>query len=188
MRPQDFIICSDFDDTINRLVPNWVNWLNEHYGFDVKYEDIKNWDMSIAYPELTISQICAPLKNREFWKTVDMKPDAVYYVNKLIEEGFQFYLVTASAHTTIQAKVEECLLRYFPNFDNHNIITTYHKHLIKCNVLIDDYVPNLINSNAVKILMNAPHNVNSCNIEDFRVSSWKEIYEIVHQLLIAMNT
>lgn len=180
--PNDFIICSDFDDTINDLVKCWIIWLNNKYGTNVTYEDIKSWDMSLAFTTLTVDQICEPLKDREFWKTVTMKPDAVYWIRKLISEGFQFYIVTASYHTTIQAKIEECLLRHFPEFDCHNLMTTYRKDLIKCNMLIDDYLPNLIGTDAVKVVMTANHNKNNHDIADFRVETWEGIYKLVHEL------
>ena len=35
MRPQDFIIMSDFDDTMNQLIPAWIKWINEEYGYNV---------------------------------------------------------------------------------------------------------------------------------------------------------
>ena len=106
IRPQDFIICSDFDDTINDLVKAWIKALNNVHGTHVRYEDIKSWNMQKAFFTLTEEELCAPLKSRLFWKTVDIKPDAKYYINKLIKEGFQFYIVTASAHPTIQANVK----------------------------------------------------------------------------------
>ena len=43
---KDFVICSDFDDTINELLLSWLKWLNNKYGLSVNYEDITEWDMT----------------------------------------------------------------------------------------------------------------------------------------------
>ena len=183
MRPEEFVICSDFDDTINDLLQSWVTWLNMKYGTSTKYEDIHEWDLQQAFPTLTMDQICDPLHDRAFWQQVDVKPDAVEYVNKLIAEGFNFYIATASSFNTIQVKTEECLFKFFPAFDSKHIIAIYDKQLLNCHVIIDDNPLNLKGSRAVKILFDAPHNQNSGHVEDFRVTSWEEIYDIIHELM-----
>ena len=187
MEMKDIIICSDFDDTINNLLPAWISWLNNEYNYTVKVDHIQEWNLSKYYPNLSKEQIYSPLYTEEFWKTVSIKSDAVEYITKLIDEGAQFYIATASPYHNIRIKVESCLLPYWPEFDSKRLITIYNKQLLNCTFLIDDYVDNLIGGNYIKVLMDAPHNQNSNGIEDFRVTSWKEIYEIIHQYIEAHN-
>ena len=185
MKMSDIIVCSDFDDTINNLLPAWLNWLNNMYGYNVKTEDIVEWGMEKVYPNLAPSQIYEPLRLEEFWKTVTIKQDAMEYIPKLIDEGVTFYIATATSFHNICTKVENCLLPNLPFMTKEHIISIHHKHLLKCTFLIDDYPKNLEGGDYIKILMNAPHNQNSNNIEDYRVSSWKEIYDIIHQYINA---
>lgn len=46
-------ILVDMDDTIVQLLQAWLLKLNENYGLDVAYEDIRSWDIEEAFPELT---------------------------------------------------------------------------------------------------------------------------------------
>ena len=81
---KDIIIACDMDDTIEYLVPAWIKWLNAKHGTTVRYLDIKNWNMQLAFPTLTWDQIFEPLKLEEFWDTVAPMKDAQYYIPKLI--------------------------------------------------------------------------------------------------------
>ena len=49
---KDIVIACDMDDTIEYLVPAWIKWLNAKHGTTVKYLDIKNWNMQLAFPPL----------------------------------------------------------------------------------------------------------------------------------------
>ena len=185
MKLNDIIVCSDFDDTINNLLPAWLTWLNNMYGHNVHPSDITEWNMGKAYPNLTPTQIYEPLRIKEFWETVTIKPDAIEYIPKLIEEGVKFYIATATSFRNIGVKVETCLLPNLPFISKEQIISIHHKQLLKCTFLVDDYPANLSGGDYIKILMDAPHNRNSGDIEDFRVSSWKEIYDIIHEYVDA---
>ena len=174
------VVCSDFDDTINNLLPTWVNYLNNTYKLNVDYRNICEWDIPKFFPELTPEQIFRPLYEKSFWEKVTLKEDAAYYISKLINEGVDFYISTSTSHTTIFNKVESCLLPNLPMIDKKKIITIHNKSLLKCDFIIDDGIFNLKSSDAIKILMDAPHNQIGTGIEDYRVYSWKEIYDIIH--------
>ena len=187
MKPEEFVICSDFDDVMNELVPTWISWLNSKHETKVRYEDVVEWDLEKVFPNLSIDEICEPLHLADFWESVPPKAEAAYYINKLIDEGFPFYVVTSSFYRVVESKFDSCLFRHFPFLTKRNVIITYNKQMIKCNMMIDDAVFNLEGGDYIKVLMNTPHNQNSSMIEDFRVSSWEEIYSIVHQLMDAVK-
>jgi len=120
----------------------------------------------------------------EFWDNVTPIEGSVGYVKKLIEEGFQFYVVTSSHHDTVSAKFNRVLFKYYPFIDRHNIITTSNKQLIKMHILIDDGPHNIV-GDYYGLLMEAAHNRNwdeSKHEKVTRVRSWKEIYEKVHEI------
>lgn len=184
MRPEDFIIGSDMDDTLTKLVIPWYQWLNRKYNKHVDpYADI-HWNPEVQYPDLSSMQIFEPLFTDEFWDTVTPIDNAVHYVKKLIEEGFSFYVVTSSHHDTVSAKFNRVLFRYFPFINRHNIITTSNKQLIKCHVLIDDGPHNIV-GDYHGLLMEASHNRQwdeTKHPKVTRVHTWKEVYEKVHEL------
>lgn len=183
--PHEFIIACDMDDTIEYLVPAWIKWLNNEYNFDIKYQDVTDWRMETAFPMLTPTQIFEPLFTEDFWKTVEPMKDAIKYIKLLIDEGFPFYIVTSSHHRTLDFKFKHILQKYFPFIDRHNIIVTYNKQLIRCNVLIDDGTHNIVGP-YIGLLKDTPHNwwfkeKDTKNI--YRVHCWKEIYEKIHEII-----
>ena len=108
------------DDTIEYLVPAWIKWLNAKYGTNTTYLDIKSWN------------------------TVEPMKDAQEYIPKLIEEGFQFYIVTSAPPDTIKHKAQQCLFKHFPYLKWENVIVARKKQLIHCNILIDDAMHNIV--------------------------------------------
>jgi 5'(3')-deoxyribonucleotidase len=111
------------------------------------------------------------------------------YVSKLHSEGFSIYIVTSSHYSTVSNKFRDALFPYFPFIDYNHIIVCNAKQLVRGNVLIDDGVHNLLDSDTLKatyskILFSANHNKYfDCDKTDiYRVHNWNEAYEIVERL------
>lgn len=177
-------ILIDMDDTIEHLLISWVDYINKRYGTTVKYEDVTEWDLRVAFPELTDKQLHGLLEEEEFWKTVKPMDRASETVQWMLDQGHEVYIVTASAYRTIQPKMEHVLFKYFPFLTWDNVIITTHKQMIRGDVLIDDAPHNLIGGKYVKVLMNAPHN-QSFDAEAngmCRVKSWSEVQSVIEGL------
>ena len=177
------IILCDADDTLEDLLPYWLDELNQTYGYNVKKDDVKSWNLKAAYPTLTQQQIDAPVFGDELWSKITPVKDSSYYLQRLIEDGHNVYIVTAANYQSIEAKVNR-LLEIFPFFHWKKIITTWDKQLIKGDVLIDDGIHNLIGGDYVKLLFDQPHNrnINEENYDIIRVHSWAEVYERVCEI------
>lgn len=177
------ILLIDVDDTIEDLLSAWLKSLNDKYGTNVCNDEITDWDVSKFFPTLTREQVFEPLHYDEFWETVKPKPDAVEYVKKLFDEGYEIYLCTSTDYRIIRAKYEFIIKKYFPYIEWNHVIVAYRKQMIKADYLIDDDVHNLENGNFIKILMSAPHNRNYDAESNgmIRVNNWKEIYEIINK-------
>lgn len=179
------VIVTDFDDVMNELLVHWLEVLNTIYFKHVLYENVTDWDMTKAYPDLTPKQIYSPLESEEFWDEVEPNYQAIYYIHKLIKEGHKVLVCTASKYTTLKAKFDNCLFRYFDYLTYKDIIICQDKSLIQCDVIIDDYWENIKNSKAIKILKRSPYNKKAD--PDFEVYDWKEIYEIIENLEFVRN-
>ena len=177
------IIGLDFDGTINNMLDTWVEWLNKKHGTDVKVSDITDWELAKAFPDLSKRELFEPLNTSEFWYYVTIKPGAVEIIEKLIQDGHKIYIVTSSHYRTLPAKLDNCLFAQLPFLKKEDIIITYDKSLIKCDILLDDAEHNLINFRGIKVLFNALYNKNS-TVQDFRVTSWEDFYELVNELKI----
>lgn len=170
-------ILIDMDDVLENFSEAWINALNEEYGTDVDVNEARDWKMEKSFPDLTPAQIYAPLYDDAFWLTVRPIPGASEALERLIAEGNEIYVVTASNYTTLKTKMEDVLFRFYPFLDWRNVIVAYRKQMICGDVLIDDGPHNLVGGDYVKILYDAPHN------RDFdaegngviRAGSWDEI-------------
>lgn len=179
-----FTICIDMDDTIENLLPAWINWLNDEHNLHTSISDVRGWDISELYPSLTAEEIFAPLYDKEFWATVSPKADAVKYIYKLIEDGQDVYICTASHYATIKYKFEAIINKFFPSIDWNKFIVTSNKQMIKCDIMIDDGPQNLINGDYIRVLFDAPHNKDfdekAYNMK--RVHNWEEAYNLIVDL------
>lgn len=171
------ILC-DADDTIQELTVHWLAELNKKYNYKVKKEDVKSWDMTKAFPELTPEEVMEPLYNNEFWDRTTPIAGSTYYLKKLIDDGHRIKIVTASNPETFEAKTKK-LLELFPFLSKEQIIRENNKQKVSGDVLIDDGIHNLIGGSYIKFLFNQPNNVNfdEKEYDITRVYSWKEVYE-----------
>lgn len=170
------ILC-DADDTIENLTVHWLDVLNNRYNYNVKKEDLKIWDMTAAFPELSKEAVLEPLYEEKFWDNITPIEDSGYYLNRLIDEGHELYIVTASIPETFDAKVRK-LIQLFPFLCHSQIILSHNKQQIDGDVLIDDGVHNLIGGRYRKLLFHQPNNsyFKEDDYDITRVFSWKDVY------------
>lgn len=177
-------ILVDMDDVMEDLLPAWLEVLNEKTGKAVFLGDITEWNFDDLYPELTKEQIREVLNSWDLWRRVYPKTGAKEYMRRLIEDGHDVYVVTASHPDTMSEKYNTVICEHFPFIKATQIISTYHKQMIRGDVLIDDGPHNLAGGDYFKILMDAPHNraVDEHQIGAVRVQSWYEVYDIIQKL------
>lgn len=173
-------ILVDADDTIEYLLKAWMAILNERYNTSVQVSDITSWNLQDAFPSLTKEEVYAPLREDSIWDKVEPNRYAIHYIRKLIEDGHDVYIVTATHYSTYKAKMEKVLLRHFP-IRPENVIVAYNKGMIRGDVRVDDAVHNLEGYDGVKILIDAPHNrdYNARAHGVHRVSWWGDVYKII---------
>ena len=182
MERRIFTVGCDLDDSIEYLIEAWITYLNNKYQLNVKYENVKHWDMSKSFPTLTEKEIVEPLFMDSFWETVKPMPDAVEYLKKLMDDGHQVYICTNSHYKTLASKMDNVLFKYFPFITWDNVIICKNKQMIKCDYLIDDGSHNIV-GDYKGLLINTPYNENFDetkypNVR--RVYSWKQIYNIIN--------
>lgn len=178
------IILVDMDDTIEQLLEAWLRAVNERYGRSVRYEDVHDWDIALAYPGLTWDQVYGIPMETGFWRTVDPIPGAAEALQRLMAAGHEVYIVTATECDSVPEKMNDLLFRYFPFLSWRQVIITSNKQLIRGDVLIDDGPHNLEGGAYRKILMTAAHN-RGYDAEAhgmIRVNNWDEIEAAIEQI------
>lgn len=177
-------ILVDMDDTIENLLGAWVDTLNKKYGTNVKPDEVKQWDISVAFPSLDWQSVYEPLLSDDFWRCVKPIDGASDALKRLIADGHKVFIVTASAYETLRVKMDYALFRYFPFLNWNDVIITSNKQMIKGDVLIDDGIHNLKGGDYEKILMDAPHNrgYNAKRNGMTRVNNWNEVYQRICEI------
>lgn len=174
-------ILIDMDDTIEYLLVEWLDMLNEQFGTHVTEDDIHEYDLTVAFPCLSPDDVYAPLFTKELWERVKPVPGARYAIERLQNDGHDVYIVTSSNFQTIYTKISSIIYRYFPTIDSQHIILASKKQMIRGDVLIDDAPHNLIGGDYLKIMPTAAHNrdFNAAGNRIIRADSWNEIYNII---------
>ena len=176
-------IAVDMDDVLVDLIGAWTNYLNKHHSLQVSIEDIKEWDMKKAFPTLTNEQIYEPLHIADFYKTIKPFECAMEYLKKLKEEGFEIRVVTATFYKCAESKLDNALFPYFDFISSKEVILCYDKHLIRADILFDDYYKNLERFKGIRVLKDMPYNKDAPNSSyDFRVTNFKDFYNRIHML------
>ena len=174
-------ILVDMDDVLEQLLDGMIRYINSRYGTKTTLDDIREWELASAFPGLSREQIYSPELDPDFWKDVKPMPGANEALQKLIADGHEIYIVTASLYQTLPEKMDEVLFRYFPYISWDHVIVTHNKHLIHGDVLVDDGPHNLTGGSYRKILFEAPHNRNfdESSIGAKRARTWEEVYELI---------
>lgn len=176
-------IAIDFDGVLNNLPEVWKNYLNEFFYKDseeYKVEELKYYDMCRNFPNLSYSSIMFPLRDSDFWKTVEENPGASDMIN-LLQECYKvkIVVVTAESPESWSIKYRECFRRLFPNFKGDDIIVTSHKGMLSCDVLVDDNPQYLSEFKGTKVLMGATYNKNTDVDYDAKVNSIEELQDFL---------
>lgn len=174
-------ILIDMDDTIEGLLCVWTEYLNERYGLAVTERDVCDWDLSLAYPSLTRRQVYEVLYEDALWERIKPLPEAPEYMQKLLDDGHDIYIVTSSNYPTLKTKMDKVLFKYFPFINWNHVIITSNKQMVKGDVLVDDGPHNLVGGDYLKIMMDAPHNrgFDGDRHGIRRVKAWADVYDII---------
>lgn len=178
-------ILVDADDTIHNLTDAWIWYLNDRYGTSVRRSDVTDWDFSKAFPDIRWDDVYEALFDVELWKRVKPLPGAVKYLKKLIDDGNEVYIVTASHPRTVDMKTQEAIFKNFPYLDYKHLIITSNKQMVAGDIIIDD-APHNLGGGRLGMMMTAPHNIEVSDdalaeLNAVRVDGWKEIYELIHE-------
>lgn len=175
------IILTDADGVLENLTHVWVELLNETYGRDVKYDDIREWDMCKAFPGLTREQVYGMELEDEIYNRMRPIEGAAEVLKKVIDAGHQLYVVTDTPYQIFKQKMDKVIFKYYPFLTWKNIIVTSNKKIIKGDVMIDDGIHNLEGADYEKILVSAPYNeyYDAEGNGMHRVHSWNEIENVL---------
>ena len=178
------IIACDIDNTICNLQETVLELFNKNNGTSYTLDDFTDYNVE------NVMSIKEAIKLKEMYasKTIYnyVKPivKAQECLQRLVNDGHQVYLVTDAVPKNYSEKVA-WVRHFFPFIDEAHIVAMKHKHLFKCDVLIEDNVQNLIAGlHYDRVLLNYPWNqkVHDEVYDIYRCKNWNEIVGVINKI------
>lgn len=170
------ILAVDIDETVVDVIPTWNKWCSAF--FDTAYFG-DEYDLTKIYGEEAMSFWSTPF----LYQKLSPKPDAVEYLTKLNQEGWEIGFVTYCKKAHLSSKCK-WIKQHFPFYKFIN--ATKEKGYTRCDYFIDDRHKYLNQQpDSVKcILMDTPYTQDqeldgSGDRWIVKVKNWKEIYELL---------
>lgn len=178
------VIACDVDDVICNLQEVVIELFNNKFGSNYALEDFTDYDIMNILPTQDAITMKDMYGMSGLYSKVKPISGAQEALEKLINLGHQVYLVTAAIPETYGEKVA-FIKRFFPYIDDGHIIAMKHKHMFRCDVMIDDNLQALLaKPYYYRICFDRPWNrsVNDWTYDIRRVNNWNEIVEVVNKI------
>ena len=178
------VIACDVDDVICNIQEVVIELFNNKFGSKYTLEDFTEYDIMNILPTQDAIVMRDMYGSNGLYNKVKPIPGAQEALEKLINLGHQVYLVTAAIPETYGEKVA-FINRFFPCIDDGHIVAMKHKHMFKCDIMIEDNLQVLLaKPYYYRICFDRPWNrsVNDWTYDIHRCNSWNEIVEVVNKI------
>ena len=176
------IIMCDIDNVICNLQEAVVGLFNERYGTNYTLEDFNDYNIENVLSMQEASLMKEMYSENGIYDFVKPIAKSQNGLKKLINSGHQVYLVTDAIPRIYHEKVE-WVHHFFPFIDDAHIVAMKHKHLFKCDIMIEDNMQNLISgAHYDRICFDYPWNRNfHDHIYDiYRCEDWDVIVDVIN--------
>ena len=177
----------DFDSVLVNTTEEWIKVLNNTHGTNVKYSDIKDWDMKLAFPSLKEDEILKPLMSDFFW-LIKIKPiqDSQMIIQYLFDDKHDIKVVSNTHYENAYIKTN-MMKKFFPCLKSTDFVSVQDKSRYTGDLLLDDCLDNLISFNGYKILFSQPWNekydykaLSALHIQ--RVDNWLDFDRLITEM------
>lgn len=178
------IIMCDVDGVLNDLVEKTLELYNSRYNKNIQISEITTYNFFECLSYEDAQGIISLFKEKSLWDSLKPLAGAQNAIKQLIKREHQVYLATATDPINFEWKIE-WLKQYFPFIPSDNVIRIMDKSLLKCDVLIDDNLDNLINVFCDRIVLNQPWNQSQTKnyaYNIWRAYEWCEIPNIINNI------
>lgn len=176
----------DIDGVIRDINTQMCIVYNKIFGTNIKDEDIKVWDLEVTFPMpedygvKTAKDLFFRFYNKEIFLEAQPYPKAIETINELKEEGYYIHFVSAQHSPENKALAIEWLTRHNVEFDA--ISLTDKKHLIKGDLILDDYPGNFegFPATVTQVLLDRPYNHDYD--AEYRIYELSQLKEVLQDL------
>ena len=178
------IICVDVDNVLNDLAIKTLDLYNNRTGKNIQIENITSYNFFDCLPQEDANAIIALFEEKELWDSLKPLPNSQDVLKLLIKNGHRVYLATATNPINFKWKVD-WTTKYFPFISSDNIIRIMDKSILKCDIMIDDHLDNLIGNFCDRICIDYPWNRSSSKDVSYdikRANNWNDVPLIINNI------
>jgi 5'(3')-deoxyribonucleotidase len=183
----------DIDNVICTTSEAVIEYLNERLPITLSLDDINEYWMEKSIPEQYRWAVGLAFHDSAMWKKVKMIEGAAKGIKTLYKNGNEIFFVTSTTPDNLKKKIK-FLKRNLPflsgNYINDHIITIKQKTLLNLDIMIDDYLDNLIGERSYySICLAYPWNIKIISEEPnfIRVKNWRDIIITIENLTFLKN-
>ena len=177
------IFCIDCDNVLCNLQDVVINIFNAKYDKKYTLKTFDKYSIAECLPKEEAMNMLSIYKEAGIYDLVKPLNGAQNAIKKLIRAGHEVYVVTDSSQCIFEEKSN--WIKYnFPEIDDAHIICMKHKWLLRCDVMIEDNLDNLINGHHYdRILIDYPWNkAHDEAYGIYRVSNWNDVLDAVNKI------
>lgn len=169
----------DMDGVTADLLAHWLDTLTQQTGIIRTKDDVKEWSVHKAYPELSPGQVYSLLDEPDFFRHLAPVPQAVSTLRRLMAKHEVVFLTACTKGH--RAKLE-WIAEHIPEFNLDNVVFAKRKELVQGDFLLDDYTLNLESwqsawPGGVPVCFAAAYNTDWNG--NYRVDNWLQFEELV---------
>ena len=178
------IIACDMDCVLNNLMEKTLEIYNAQNRKNIQMSDLTSYNFHDCLNKEDADGIIKLFKSKALWDSLTPISGAKEGLKKIVDAGHRVYIVTATAPENFTWKIN-WIKKYFPFFNTDNVVRAMDKSLIKCDILIEDCIDQLIKHKlCYRLCLDYPWNR---NVHDFtygihRCKNWNEILESINQI------
>lgn len=174
----------DCDNTINNLQEVVIDTFNKRYNKQYTLENFTHYNIEECLDRQEATNMKAIYSEPGIYDRVKPLHDAKNILQKLMRSGHEIYIVTHSIPSIFEEKCN-WIKYHFPFIDDNHIVAMSHKHLLRCDIMVEDNLETLTAKPFYhRICIDYPWNRDTWDevYGIYRVNSWKEIIEIGNKI------
>ena len=178
------IIMCDIDNVLNNLAERSVAFYNKQSGKDIQLADITTYHCEDCLPLEDAMGIISSFKEKALWDSLTPSTGSQRALKQMLRQGHCIYLATATDPINFNWKID-WLQKYFPFIPSDNVIRIIDKSLLKCDVMIDDHLDNLIGNMCERIVIDSPWNRSTSkdfSYSIYRAHNWDDVIKFINDI------
>lgn len=178
------IIMCDIDGILNNLVEKTLEIYNSRTRKGIQISNIVSYNFFDCLPSEDAKGIVSLFKEKSLWDSLKPLQGSQEVLKQLIKNGHKVYLATATDPINFKWKID-WLTQYYSFIPSDNVIRIADKSLLKCDILIDDCLDNLIGNFAERVCLNYPWNQSFAKDYAYgihRCNNWNEIMNAINKI------